>query len=205
MTRAAVLTRDDRTASLNIMTFRNTRSSWGTLSKALHWLIVLGIITQWSIAEYADGLSLLKKIPVLNIHKSIGITILALAVIRLVWRWSNPVPELDSKTRPWERVLAHLSHVLLYALIFAMPLSGWLMSSAKNIPVSWFKLFQLPDLVGPDKEFGETMQHLHHLLFDVLLVVAVVHVLGALKHAVIDRNDVLRRMLPFTKVPENSP
>jgi cytochrome b561 len=187
------------------MILRNTRSSWGVLSKSLHWLIVLLIITQWSIAEYAHDLSLAKKIPVLNVHKSIGITILALAVIRLVWRWMNPVPELASKTRPWERVLAHLSHLLLYALIFAMPLSGWLMTSAKNVPVSWFKLFQLPDLVGPDPALGESMKHLHHVLFDVLLGVAVVHVLGALKHAIIDRNDVLKRMLPFTKIPENAP
>ncbi|HEU4591596.1 MAG TPA: cytochrome b/b6 domain-containing protein, partial [Steroidobacteraceae bacterium] len=100
-------------------------------------------------------------------------------------------------TRPWERVLAKLSHFLLYALIFAMPLSGWLMSSAKNFPVSWFRLFQLPDLVAPDERTYQLMRDLHHLLFDLLVVVAAVHVAGALKHHFIDRNDVLKRMLPF--------
>jgi cytochrome b561 len=179
------------------MTFRNTTRTWGAVSKALHWLIVLLIINQWLIMQRAQHVNLSGKIAVLGLHKSFGITILALALIRLVWRWMNPVPELGSQTRPWERALAHFSHILLYGLIFALPLSGWLMSSAKNVPVSWFKLFQLPDLVGPDKPFAESLDHLHHLLFNALLVVAVLHVLGALKHHFIDKNDVLRRMLPF--------
>jgi cytochrome b561 len=87
--------------------------------------------------------------------------------------------------------------VLLYALIFALPLTGWMMSSARNFPVSWFKLFQLPDLVAPSQATFELMVDLHHLLFKVLVGVALLHVAGALKHHVIDRNDVLKRMLPF--------
>ena len=97
-------------------------------------------------------------------------------------------------------MLAKISHVLLYALIFAMPLTGWLMSSAKNYPVSWFKLFQFPDLVAPSEELFRRMNGLHHLLFKVLVVVALLHVAGALKHHFIDRNDVLKRMLPFGRV-----
>lgn len=180
------------------MTFRNTQHSWGSLSKALHWIIVVLIINQWVIAERAEELKFSEKIAMLGWHKSFGMTILALAVIRLIWRWMNPVPELIAETRPWERVLAKISHLLLYGLIFAMPISGWLMSSAKNTPVSWFKLFQIPDLVAPDKAFGASMDNLHHLLFKVLVVVAALHIAGALKHHFIDRNDVLRRMLPFT-------
>jgi cytochrome b561 len=111
----------------------------------------------------------------------------------------NPVPDLTTETRPWERALAKLSHLLLYGLIFALPVSGWLMSSAKNFPVSWFKLVQLPDLVAPDEQLFQQMRDLHHVLFAVLVVVALLHVAGALKHHFIDRNDVLRRMLPFTR------
>jgi cytochrome b561 len=180
------------------MSFRNTKRSWGSVSKLLHWLIVLLIINQWVIAERADSLPIgIAKLQALAWHKSFGITILMLAVVRLAWRWMNPVPDLAGETRPWERVLARISHLLLYALIFAMPLSGWLMSSAKNFPVSWFKLLQLPDLVSPDQQIFERMRDLHHLLFDVLVVVAAVHVAGALKHHFINRNDVLKRMLPF--------
>jgi cytochrome b561 len=181
------------------MSIRNSTRTWGSLSKALHWIIVLLIINQWVIGMRADSLPVgLAKLQALAWHKSFGITILMLAVLRLVWRWMNPVPDLTAETRPWERVLARISHVLLYGLIFALPLTGWLMSSAKNFPVSWFSLFQLPDLVAPSEQLFRQMLSLHHILFAVLVVVALLHIAGALKHHFIDRNDVLKRMLPFS-------
>jgi cytochrome b561 len=180
------------------MTFHNTTRSWGALSKTLHWLIVLLILNQWVIAARAEALPLgAAKLQALAWHKSFGMTILALAVIRLVWRWLNPVPTLDGMAKGWERLLAHLSHLLLYGLIFAMPLTGWLMSSARNFPVSWFGLFQFPDVISPDKSTFELMHDLHHTLFAALVIVALLHVAGALKHHFIDKNDVLKRMLPF--------
>ena len=179
------------------MPFRNTTRSWGSLSKAFHWLIVLLIINQWWIADRAEELKGLAKLEALAWHKSFGMTILMLAVLRLIWRLANPTPDLTTETKPWERVLARISHVLLYALIFAMPLTGWMMSSAKNYPVSWFKLFQFPDLVAPAEQTFRQMHDLHHLLFSVLVCVALLHIAGALKHHFIDKNDVLKRMLPF--------
>ena len=182
------------------MNFRNTTTSWGTLSKALHWIIVLLIINQWLIAERADDLAGLAKLQALAWHKSFGITIFMLAVVRLVWRWTNPVPSLEGFTKSWERLLAHLSHLLLYGLIFALPITGWLMSSAKAYSVSWFHLFQLPDLIGKSQPMFELMHDTHKILFKVLVGVAVLHAAGALKHHFIDRNDVLKRMLPFGRV-----
>jgi len=182
------------------MPFRNTTHAWGSLSKAFHWLIVLLIINQWLIAERADELKGLAKLEALAWHKSFGMTVLMLAVLRLVWRLMNPTPELATETKPWERVLAKISHALLYALIFAMPLTGWMMSSAKNYPVSWFRLFQFPDLVAPAEQTFHRMHDVHHLLFNVLVGVALLHVAGALKHHFIDRNDVLKRMLPFGRL-----
>jgi len=182
------------------MPFRNTTHAWGSLAKAFHWLIVLLIINQWLIAERADELKGLAKLEALAWHKSFGMTVLMLAVLRLVWRLMNPTPELATETKPWERMLAKISHALLYALIFAMPLTGWMMSSAKNYPVSWFKLFQFPDLVVPAEQTFHQMHDAHHLLFNVLVGVALLHVAGALKHHFIDRNDVLKRMLPFGRL-----
>ena len=182
------------------MTFRNTNRSWGSLTKALHWIIVILIINQWWIAERVEELKGLAKLQTLGWHKSFGMTILMLAIIRLMWRWMNPVPDLTVEIKPWERVLARISHVLLYGLIFAMPLTGWMMSSARNFPVSWFKLFQFPDLVAPADQTYHQMHDLHHLLFKVLVAVALLHAAGALKHHFIDRNDVLKRMLPFGRV-----
>jgi cytochrome b561 len=179
------------------MSVRNSTRSWGSVSKALHWIIVLLIINQWVIAERAEDLAGLAKLKALGIHKSFGMTILMLAVIRLAWRLMNPVPDLTAETKPWERVLAKISHLLLYGLIFAMPITGWLMSSAKTYSVSWFKLFAFPNLVGKNDYVYHLTQDLHHILFKVLVAVAVLHALGALKHHFIDRNDVLKRMLPF--------
>jgi cytochrome b561 len=180
------------------MPFRNTKLAWGSLSKALHWIIVLLIINQWLIIQRAHSLPKGPAlISALAWHKSFGITVLLLAVVRLLWRWMNPVPDLSAETRPWERVLAKVSHVLLYVLIFALPLSGWTMSSARSFPVSWFGWVQLPDLVAPNPDLYKTLHEVHEVLFNVLVVVAALHVAGALKHHFIDRNDVLKRMLPF--------
>jgi cytochrome b561 len=180
------------------MIFRNTNRAWGAVSKTFHWLIVLLIITQWVVAERADDLpNGLAKLRLLDLHKSIGMTVFMLAIIRLVWRWTNPVPSLDGLAKGWERRAANFSHVALYALIFAMPISGWLMSSAHAFSVSWFHLFQWPDLLQPDHELAESLESLHKRLFLVLVGVAVLHMLGALKHHFIDRNEVLKRMLPF--------
>jgi cytochrome b561 len=180
------------------MPFRNTMRAWGSLSKALHWIIVLLIINQWVIAQRADNLTGFEKFKALAWHKSFGMTILMLAVVRLAWRLMNPVPDLSAETRPWERRLANVSHALLYLLIFAMPVTGWLMSSAKAYGVSWFNLFAFPDLVGKSERIYAVTNDLHHWLFGALVVVALLHIAGALKHHFVDRNDVLRRMLPFS-------
>jgi cytochrome b561 len=180
------------------MTLRNTTHAWGSISKALHWLIVLLIINQWFLMQRAESLPLgAAKLQAINWHKSFGMTILALAIIRLVWRLANPVPSLAGLTKTWERVLATLSHVALYGLLFALPLTGWLMSSARNFPVSWFGQLRLPDLVAPSQPLYRQMNDLHHMLFSALVVVALLHIAGALKHHFYDRNEVLRRMLPF--------
>jgi cytochrome b561 len=179
------------------MPFRNTTRAWGSLSKALHWIIVLLIINQWVIAQRADALTGFEKFKALAWHKSFGMTILMLAIIRLAWRLVNPVPDLSAETKPWERRLANFSHVLLYLLIFAMPLTGWLMSSAKAYGVSWFNLFAFPNLVARSEPLYTTMHDLHGWLFDTLVTVALLHIAGALKHHFIDHNDVLKRMLPF--------
>ena len=143
------------------MTFRNTTTAWGSLSKALHWLIVLLIINQWVIASRADSLpNGLAKLEALAWHKSFGITILALAVIRLIWRWMNPTPELASVTKPWERALAKISHVLLYGFLFAMPLTGWMMSSAQELPR---ELVQAVPVARSRRAVGKRVSLMHSL------------------------------------------
>jgi cytochrome b561 len=178
------------------MQLKNNDSSYGAIAQLFHWTIVVLIVTQFVLAEKAEDLPLSAKVATLAQHKSVGITILALALLRLGWRWLNPVPPLPPRTPRWQHFAAHGSHILLYALLLIMPLLGWLMSSARNFPVSWFGLFTLPDFIEPSQGAFKFFRTAHMVLSKVLFVVALLHIAAALKHHFIDRDDVLRRMLP---------
>jgi cytochrome b561 len=179
---------------------RSTPTRYGAVAQTFHWLIVALIITQFVLAYTADDLPLgVHKLALLARHKSFGMTVLMLAVLRLLWRLKNPPPELPSGMTSLERVLARATHVAFYVLLFAMPLTGWMMSSAKNYSVSWFGVFTWPNLIGKNEAAFDFLRSTHHLLGDVLFVVAVLHVLAALKHHFWNKDDVLLRMLPFTK------
>jgi cytochrome b561 len=184
------------------MPLRNTTVRYGWLAQAFHWVTVVLIVVQLVTINLAEDLPRgLQKLELMARHKSFGITILLLAVLRLAWRFANPVPPAPQGVPPWQRRAADVSHWLLYALIFAVPLSGWMMSSAANYPVSWFGLVQLPDLVGPGERLHETLEEVHELLATTLLVVAGIHLLAALQHHFLRRDDVLRRMLPWGRRP----
>ena len=179
------------------MQLRNTTARWGSLAQLLHWLIVVLVIAQVALASLAADLPLgLKKLAMLARHKSVGITILALVLARLAWRSFNPTPALPSTLRPYEKVLAHGTHAALYVLLILLPLSGWIMSSARNFAVSWFNLLQLPNLVAPNQRLYQAMISTHHVLAWILGGIVTVHVLAALKHHFVLKDDVLRRMLP---------
>lgn len=180
------------------MQIRNTTVRWGAITQIFHWTIVALIIVQWVIAEAAEEMPLgMEKFATLARHKSIGITIFALALLRLLWRWMNPTPDLPTTLKPYQRWLAHLTHYGLYVLLFAQPISGWIMSSAANFPVSYWGLFTLPDLVQPDKHFAKVMEEVHHWLFRGIVTLALIHIFAALYHHFRLKDDVLRRMLPF--------
>lgn len=181
------------------MQVRNTTLRWGVVSQSFHWIIVALIITQYILAEAAEDMPLgLEKFATLARHKSIGITILILAVLRLLWRWMNPTPELPTTLKPYQRTLARFTHYALYVFLFAQPITGWIMSNAANFPVSYFGWFTLPDLVEPNKEFAKVMEDVHKTLFKCLVAVACLHVFAALWHHFRLKDSVLRRMLPFT-------
>jgi cytochrome b561/polyisoprenoid-binding protein YceI len=182
------------------MQWKNTALRWGSISRLFHWVIVALIITQFVLANMAEGLPLgMAKLATLARHKSVGITILSLAVLRLLWRlYNRNSPPLPANLKSYQKGLAHLTHYGLYLLLFAMPLSGWMMSSAKNYPVSWFGFFTLPNLVQPDEGVFEFMKSTHGLLAGTLLVLTTLHVLAALYHHFMKKDDVLKRMLPFT-------
>ncbi|HEV7632809.1 MAG TPA: cytochrome b [Steroidobacteraceae bacterium] len=182
---------------------RNTAERWGAVAKTFHWVIVLLLILQFFLANKAQNLPLgMAQLATYARHKSVGITILGLALLRLLWRLSNrSSPPLPADLKPYERMLAHFTHFGLYLLLFAMPLTGWAMSSAKNYPVSWFSIGgSLPNLVQPDERLFEILRTTHGLLAKALVAVALLHVAGALQHHFVRKDNVLRRMWPFAKL-----
>lgn len=176
---------------------RNTDDSWGAVAKFLHWSIALLIFAQFALGWLAVTWRLSPtKLELFIWHKSMGLLVLTLVVLRLLWRSANPVPALPLATTRAEWLAARGSHAVLYALTIALPVSGWVINSAANIPLRVFWWFPLPALTAPDKALAETAKQVHFGLFIVLAAVLAVHVAAALRHHYIKRNDVLARMLP---------
>lgn len=172
------------------------RTRYTPVAIGLHWLVAVCILAMLAIGFYMESLSFnATKFQLIQFHKSLGITVLLLAGLRLLWRFTNPAPRLPAGMPGWQKGIAHTTHALLYVLMFAMPLSGWVMSDFAGYHPSLFGL-QLPVLVGQDAEAGKLMAHRHEQLAWVLIVLLVLHVGAALQHHVWERDDTLRRMLP---------
>ena len=179
---------------------RNSRTRWGALSQLLHWLTAALIAAQIALGLIGTSLPLgMSKLATLARHKSLGITILGLVIIRLAWRTANPTPALPTNLKRYERALARATHAGLYALLIALPLTGWIMSSARGFPVSWFNLVQLPNLVGRSDALYHVMVSVHVTLAVTLCVILGLHIAAAIKHHFVLKDDTLRRMLPGTR------
>jgi cytochrome b561 len=180
-------------------------SRYSAVAQAFHWVIAALIVTQFTLAWMSEDLPLgAHKLGLLARHKSFGMTVLMLAVLRLAWRLFHAPPPLPAGMTKIEHFLAKFTHVAFYVLLFAMPLSGWLMSSAKKYSVSWFGLFTWPNLIGKNEDTFDLLRSTHEILSWALFVLAVLHILAALKHHFWNKDDVLVRMLPFKKLEKRS-
>jgi cytochrome b561 len=164
---------------------------------------VLLLVVIATVGLLMDGLPRTPKyFWVYTAHKSLGLTVLALAAARLSWRlYAGAVPPVDGTPR-WQERIASTTHWMLYAMLFAMPLSGWLYDSASGLrPLRWFGWAEVPKLVAPDKALAERALDMHETLFLVLLALVVAHVAAALYHHVFLGDATLRRMLPQRRRP----
>ena len=180
------------------MTLKNTDERWGPVSQLLHWLIVVLILVMAAVGLVMDDLPRTPKyFWVYTAHKSTGITILALVLLRLGWRWYAGSSAPVTGTPSWQHRIAVLTHVLLYALILAMPLSGWLYDSASGLrPFRWFGLFDMPKLVAPDTGLSDLARNAHEWLFWGLVALVAVHAAAAFHHHLFRGDVTLVRMLP---------
>lgn len=163
---------------------------------ALHWLLALMILGSLSVGLYMTSLPLSPtRLKLYNWHKWAGMVILTLSAARLLWRLSHR-PPADVPMPAWQQRAAHATHWAMYALFFAVPLSGWAYSSAAGFPIVLFGVLPLPDWVSPDRAMSETLKPVHHWLAYALAALVLTHVAAAIKHQWVDRDGLLLRMLP---------
>lgn len=183
----------------------NTAASAARYSQGaivMHWLIALMIAANFVIAWSAEDLPKPERMALMNNHKALGLTILALTLLRLVWRATHTPPPLVETLKAWEAALAKVTHSLFYFLMVAIPVAGWGMisASAKGSPIPIFGMFDMPLLpVGKDKAIGDMFHESHEVLATAMLVLLGLHVLAALKHQFIDKDATARRMLPWLR------
>ncbi|SFS71679.1 cytochrome b [Brevundimonas viscosa] len=174
------------------------RNRYSTISLVLHWLIAALVVTQLGLIwahEVTEGSTSREFV---NMHKSVGLSILVLTLVRLGWRVANPAIPLPAETPRWQKLVARGTHVLFYVFLIAMPLVGWAASSAAGRDIVWFGLFNWPLLpIGGGRETAGSLMDLHELAGKLLIALVVLHVIGALKHHFIDRDNVLHRMIPL--------
>ena len=163
-----------------------------------HWLIavlIIGAFTLGVIMTDIPGFSP-TKLKYYSWHKWAGVTVLALAALRLLWRLSHPVPEYPDSMKRWEKTAAHHLHLVLYVLMFAVPISGYLYTLSAGVPVVYFGVLPLPVFFEADPALKPVLKSIHYWLTMGMAALVVGHVAAALKHAIIRRDGVMRRMLP---------
>ena len=174
--------------------------SYGVVAIALHWLVLALIISSWALGLYMVDLPFSPQmLKFISWHKWLGVTIFLIALWRVAWRVTHPAPPPPDSMPSWQRVAMGISHLLLYLLAIAIPLTGWLFSSASGIPTVYLGWIQLPDLVAKDKPVAELFRQAHVFLNVTLFAIVCIHVAAALKHHIFDRDEVLVRMLPVLR------
>jgi cytochrome b561 len=173
-----------------------SREGFAPAAKLLHWAIAGMLVLQFvlaRLAESAEDVSPTRELALLANHKSVGISILILAIVRLGWR-KFQAPPAPLPMPQWQQHASMISHWLLYGLLFLLPISGWLMVSAAADSVSWFNTIQLPDLVGPDPAIEDVLEEVHETFAKILFLLASIHILAALKHSLYDKDGAIGRI-----------
>jgi len=180
--------------------FKNTASFYGLISQFFHWFMALLILLQFAWAWRIEQLGLGRaRYELVNQHKSIGLTVFMLVVLRLAWRFYSPAPALPSTMTLWQQKCSRWVHACIYLLLLSLPIVGWAMSSAAGFVVSWVNVFDLPALMSQDDALKTVLMAIHTTLAWTLALLVTGHILAALHHHFIKKDEVLRRMLKGAK------
>lgn len=166
----------------------------------LHWLIAIAVIGNWRIAEAAEHAPEPEGRVIMGYHMALGIVILVLTALRIVWRLIHRTPPLATHLTSWELALARTTHSLFYILLITLPVLGWVGMSVNGFAISMFGMFDWPILpIGRNESAGGAIFDVHATLASAMLLLVALHILGSLKHTLLDRDGNLFRMLPFGK------
>jgi cytochrome b561 len=177
------------------MSARNTSTQYGWVTKSLHWIIAIGLWAMFFFGRYISNLELgPDNFHLIPRHKAFGIVILALITIRTLWRTTNP-PPTALPAKPLEHFLAKTIHAMLYILMLAVPLFGWIGASATGFSIPFFDLFDVPLIWGEDDKVADLFLMLHGYAAMAMMALAALHILAALHHHFIKRDETLRRMI----------
>ena len=189
------------------MQWRNTRNRWGLIAILFHWLVALTVFGMFALGLWMTELDYYspwyREAP--DVHRSIGVLLMAVVLLRLAWRVVSRTPDMHPNHRPWEVHTARIAHSLLYLLPLATMITGYLISTADGRAVSVFGWFEIPALYTGMEEQETVMGDLHRVLAWSLIGIAALHAAGALKHHFIDRDTTLTRMLGLSKSEEHLP
>lgn len=176
------------------------KAAYDKVQIGVHWVTVILIAAAFGLAWTLEGMSLSPlKLQMIPWHKWVGMTVFGLTALRLLWRAIYGAPGVEASLPAWQRGLATGVHHLLYLVMLALPLSGWLMSSAFDNQVVYLGVLPLPNLIGPDSDLAERLQEVHEALAAILLILIGLHAAGAIKHHLLDRDETLVRMLPILR------
>ena len=167
------------------------------VAKLFHWgmaLLIVGLVTMGLVMTDMELSP--EKLQYYSWHKWAGVSVFLLVWLRLLWRLVNPPPAYPNSMSKVVQRFAHAGHAVLYCLMVIIPISGWLLSSAKGVPTVWFGVLPLPDLLEKDKELGHLLHEVHESLNYLMLLLLAGHIAAAFKHHWFDRDDILKRMLP---------
>jgi len=177
--------------------FLNSEGAYGIIAQALHWCVAALIFIQLPLGLYAANLPVsMARLQWLSYHKSLGLTILMLVLVRVAWRWIDAPPPQTDIMAQWERRAALAMHRLLYIVPVLAMLAGWLYASAAGLSVNWFGLILIPDLIAKNTAIAPVFKGLHHGLVGLLALLLVGHVGATVRHAFILHDKVAQRMLP---------